>query len=251
MRPNILTDVELRSHWFRTHETTFPAAQGVVLTPAARDFLKEHNITLVYGEAAPESMSVRPIPFREGKPVFVDAATGAELTEKPEEMTHLRDNLLVPKTHPRITFRGQLDSLQADIIALQVLAEEEDAAMGPDLEELLACCRALLKAEVTEQPLPTLRILGMDSAQLCRCSHQPQAYFGIDHPIPSHRLGRLCAELNRLRTRVRETELSAAHAFAKPKGGFTRTDIIEGLNRLSSAVYIIFCRKVSGWYATR
>lgn len=251
MRPNILTDAELRAHWFRTRETTFSAAPGVMLTPAARDFLKEHSITLVYEEAAGESMSVRPIPFRDGKPVFVDASTGAELPEKPEEMTHLRDNLLVPKTHPRIAFRGQLDALQADIIALQVLAENDCPSMGQDLEELLACCRELLKAEVTEQPMPQLRLLGMDSDQLRRCSHRPKEFLGIDHPIPSSRQGMLCAELNRLRTRVREAELSAARAFTKPEGGFARVDIIEGLNRLSSAVYIIFCRKLSGRYANR
>ena len=252
MKSNILTDVELRAHWFRTHATTYTVAAGTILTPAARDFLKERNIALVYGNVTPESsqkMSMRPIPFRNGRPVYVDAATGKEMTNKPEEMTHLRGNLLVSKTHPRIAFRGQLDSLQAQIIALQVWAKcEGEQAASMDLGELLGFCRALLGAEVKDEPLPEFHILGLDSTGLRRCSHQVKDTFGIDHPVPSHEMGSLCAGLNLLRTQVREVELSAARAFERPDGGFERTDIIEGLNRLSSAVYIIFCRQVSGWY---
>lgn len=29
---------------------------------------------------------------------------------------------------------------------------------------------------------------------------------------------------------------------------FSRSDLIEGLNRMSSCVYIILCRKLSGYY---
>lgn len=60
-------------------------------------------------------------------------------------------------------------------------------------------------------------------------------------------MGEPAISLNRLRTRVREAELSAAEAFSAP-GGTSREDIIRQLNRLSSGVYILFCRVVSGWY---
>lgn len=39
-------------------------------------------------------------------------------------MTHLHGNVLVPKTHPQIAFRGMLDSLEAKIMSLQVVASE-------------------------------------------------------------------------------------------------------------------------------
>ena len=58
-------------------------------------------------------------------------------------------------------------------------------------------------------------------------------------------MGRLCASLNELRTQVRETELCAVNAFAQD-GPDGRLDIIEGLNRLSSCVYILFCRTAAG-----
>ncbi|MBQ8390544.1 MAG: cobalamin adenosyltransferase, partial [Oscillibacter sp.] len=103
-------------------------------------------------------------------------------------------------------------------------------------------------AEVKEEPLTSLRILGMDSGELRRCSHQVKEVYGIGHPVPSYEMGPICAQLNLLRTQVRETELSAARAFERADGTFDRADLIEGLNRLSSAVYILFCRKVSGWY---
>ena len=244
MRPKLLTDAELRAHFFRTHSKTYPLPADTILTPAARDFVKEQGINLV---PAGNSMSMSPIPKKGGKPVYVEAATGRELTEKPETMTHLRGNLLVPKTHPRIAFRGKLDSLQAQIIALQVRCKDEPALLR-DLGELLSACRAILGAEVKEEPLPPLRILGMDSGELRRCSHQVKEVYGIGHPVPSYEMGPICAQLNLLRTQVRETELSAARAFEKGDSTFDRADLIEGLNRLSSAVYILFCRKVSGWY---
>jgi ethanolamine utilization cobalamin adenosyltransferase len=71
--------------------------------------------------------------------------------------------------------------------------------------------------------------------------------FGIEHPIPNYQMGRLCVALNSLRTQVREAELSAARAFSCGDS-CSRSDLIEGLNRMSSCVYIILCRKLSGYY---
>ena len=51
------------------------------------------------------------------------------MEEKPEEMTHLRGNRLVPKTHPRIRFRGQLDSLMAQVLELQCRAAADRTAL--------------------------------------------------------------------------------------------------------------------------
>ena len=53
-------------------------------------------------------------------------------------------------------------------------------------------------------------------------------------------MGETALELNCLRTQVREAELAAAAAF-----GEGREDILRCLNRLSSAVYILFCRLVA------
>ena len=60
-------------------------------------------------------------------------------------------------------------------------------------------------------------------------------------------MGAVCVALNSLRTFVRETELAAVTAFMRDNE-MTRPDIVEALNRLSSCVYIIFCKKVAGQY---
>ncbi len=60
-------------------------------------------------------------------------------------------------------------------------------------------------------------------------------------------MGKNYAILNVLRTQVREAEVLAAAAFHEPDG-FRRTDIIEALNRLSSALHIMMCRELSGYY---
>ena len=58
------------------------------------------------------------------KPKYVDYETGAYYMEKPEHMTQLFGNVLVAKDHPRIHFRGKLDSLQALVVLDQVQIAE-------------------------------------------------------------------------------------------------------------------------------
>ena len=251
MKRKLLTDVELRSRWRQSAEQGVTVEEGTIITPAAQDFIREQGIRLrIVKQGVHETMTRTPVPVREGKAVYKDAATGRELSEKPEEMTHLRGNLLVPKTHPRIEFRGRLDSLMAEIIETQLTAAEEVPLVADELEELHGSVRAVLGAEVKDEPLPERKLLGMDSAELRYCSHHIKETLGIDHPVPDYRMGKLCAALNRLRTLVRETELSAARAFQDGEGT-ERPDIIEALNRLSSCVYILFCRKLSGYYDRR
>ena len=55
------------------------------------------------------------------------------------------------------------------------------------------------------------------------------------------------ALLNQLRTAVRETEVAAAEAF-HDGAKYTRGDIIEELNRMSSAMHIMMCRYLAGQY---
>lgn len=248
-KATILTDIELRAHWYRTRETSYTVAPGTCITPAALDFIREHQIQLHF--AAPSSsggsMTVTPIPVSGGRARFVDYATGKPLDAKPENMTHLRGNLLVSKLHPRIALRGKFDSLMASIISVQLTAAESGKEkLAEDLEELLSYLRFMLAAEVKDEPLKPMRLLGMNSEEIRHCSHHVKEHFGINHPIPSYRMGKICVALNALRTQVRETELCAVNAFSKNPD--EHLDIVEGLNRLSSCVYILFCRVAAGHY---
>lgn len=250
MKRKLLTDIELRANWSRNPSDTYCVEEDTLLTPAAQDFIRDHRIQLRYcaPSGGADTMTVTPIPTENGRAQYRDAATGAVLERKPEDMTHLRGNLLVPKTHPRIELRGRLDSLMARIIEVETMAEAAgETKLLQDLEELLGFTRRLLAAEVKDEPLPDIRLLGLDSEAVRAHSQQVKRYYGIDHPVPSYGMGALCAALNGLRTQVREAELSACRAFIR-NGAATRGDLIEGLNRLSSCVYIIFCRKLSGHY---
>ncbi len=249
MKKKLLTDVELRARWSQERPDKYCVDADVILTPAAADFIREHGITLCRNaQKNPETMTRTQIPMRDGKPVYQDAASGRETTCKGEGMTHLRSNLLVPKTHPQIAFRGQLDTLMAMIMQVQIVAQEQgQSRIVSDLNELLEFSHKILAAEVKDELLVEVTMLGMNSEEIRYNSQQVKKVFGIDHPIPSYKMGKLCVELNRLRTQVREVELCAAQAFYCG-GSYSRPDIIEALNRMSSCVYILMCRKLSGFY---
>lgn len=216
----------------------FEVPPGAYVTAEARRYAQEQGIAL--RETGWGAMSRTPIDTKAPEP-YVDAETGAGYAQKPENMTHLRGNLLVPKTHPRIALRGQLDLLQGHIILLQAkAAERRQAALCQDLGELLAFVRAILAAEVKEEPMPPFSLLGLDAAGLRRASHDIKGTCGMEHPVPDYRMGALCAGLNLLRAQAREAELWAARAF-ETGGGET---ILLALNRLSSAVYLLFCKEV-------
>ena len=240
----ILTENDLRSHPPAPGARQYQVEEGTFVTESARSWLEKRDIQLVIlpkGRMC-GGMSRTPLPDR-GSRTYLDAATGLPLgREKPEEMTHLRGNLLVKKSSPRIAFRGKLDSLEAAILEAQALAHRQNApAVRDGLGEVLEQVHLVLGAEVKDQPLEEVPILGMDQARLRQVSHNVKGAFGIDHPIPSWEMGELALRLNTLRTQVREAELAAAVAFEAP-GETPRPDIIRALNRLSSAVYILFCK---------
>ncbi len=265
----ILTDAMLRAGYFLSRQETYHVSEDTILTPAAEDFVKEHHIQLVYdgalscrqpyaggepSESAEKSdgpafkaMPMAAVPLdKEGRPLYVDAATGKTLAEKPENMTHLHGNVLVKKSHPQIAFRGMLDSLEARIMAIQVItADRGECELTRALDEVLAFVRQILGAEVLDHPLGDMRLLGLDSAGLRYESHHIKEIYGIAHPMPDYHMGEVCMALNELRTLAREAELAAVKAF-DDGGKCTRPDIIEAMNRLSSVVYIMFCRELTG-----
>ena len=208
------------------------AAEDIV-TPAAKTYFQEKRVTLSTDQAPSAAMEDR-----------YTTVFGAVLSEKPEHMTHLRGNLLVFKDHPRIILRGKIDSLESAIILVQAKAlEAGDSALSAELEEVITFIRHLLRCEVSGEPVGEFQLLGLDAPALRDQSHHPSKYFGIRHFLPGVQYGPMVAELNRLRTMTRETELAAFQAFKGQHGEMDRVDIIRAFNRLSSLFWIMMFKE--------
>ena len=212
----------------RQGKRVFFQGKGDTLTPGARDWLRREKIEI--------------LPAEQAKITQYQLENGEYLGEKPENMTHLQGNMLVEKTHPRIRFRGAIDTLESELLLCSLDLPE----LRRELGELLALSREMIRCEVLEEPLKERQICGMTPAELRERSHFPQKYYGQPHFMPDPGDGRKLLLLNRLRTRIRETEILAVAAFAGPEGKLLREDIPKMLNRMSSLVYIWMIRLKKG-----
>ena len=199
----------------RQGKRVFYLGKGDQLTSDARDWLTRERIEIVPADRA--------------KPQTWKLPDGGQLAEKPEDMTHLNGDTLVPKTHPRIIFRGKVDRLEAEVLLCQLKMPH----LQGKLQEILDLSRMLLRCEVMEESLEEKPLCGMDADQIRHRSHFPQQYYHQPHFMPEVTDGECILHLNKLRTLVRETELAANGALPH------RQDILKALNRLSSMVYIL------------
>ena len=190
------------------------------LTPLARDFLRQERIEI--------------LPAQEARPQRYRLLSGGFSEEKPEHMTHLNGDVLVPKTHPRIRFRGMVDLLEAELLLC-----------GKETGEILSLARRLIRCDVMEEPVGEFTLYGLTQAQQRKHSHFPQDYYGIPHFMPDYTDAESVLRLNRCRSICRQAELAAVEAFSDRDGNLMRPDIVQALNRMSSMLYILMIRKKS------
>lgn len=243
-----ITETELREEYKKAEFTSYTLPEGSRLTPAAAQFLSERRIPVLI----PSQKSVgsqEKSPGEKDNRVNNKTYSIGEIKGKPEHMTHLNGSQLVYKNHPRIKFRGKIDTFEAlllkAIIDVEVIGYLE---LGRDLKEILDYARQILRAEVKEEPIPPISFHGWTEEEIRDRSHHPQKYFGVNHLVPNPGQGALMAQLNYLRTQVRELELAAMDAFTVFPEKVEREDIIQGLNRLSSLIYIMMVQLISGHY---
>lgn len=254
----VLTELELRNELRKMGPVRrFVVPPGTIITPAARSYLNENKIELVYGETeavSPPEEKVIQDDVAESKSVakkkFELLCAGVGLDEKPEYFTHLSGNKLVPKTHPRIKLRGKIDSLEAQIIMAQTqIAKTGFYQIVSQLEEILTVVRNILRAEVLNEPLKEFELLGLSWSDIREISHHPKKFIGVDHVMPSCEMGEVMAYLNLIRTQIRECEIAACEAFYDEHEGMEREDIVKAFNRLSSALYVMMCWLRAGRYS--
>lgn len=255
-----ITESFLRESFKTSVPESFFLEQGQILTPSAAQYLGEKKVAVVRAGKKETPAKEKPDksennefsretrPDYESRTSYQSARDGGTFEKKPEHMTQLHGKLLVPKDHPRILLRGKLDSLQSFTLVLQHGANHEGmAALTEDLGEILDWERQILKAEVLDQVLEKATILGLTDPELRERSHNPKKFFKTGHILPSLGMDLMLLRLNKLRSEVREVELTAVTAF---KGEFKveRMDIIQALNRMSSAVYIMMLKFAAGLY---
>lgn len=209
----------------RDGKRVYYLGKGDQLTSTARDFLRRERIEILPGSQA------RPERYR--------LLSGGYAEEKPEHMTHLNGEVLVPKTHPRIRFRGKMDTLEAELILCQLVPGSPEGALG----EILALARKILRCDVLEEPLRQDTLCGLTQDEQRGRSHMPQDYYGQPHFMPQASDGSVIAGLNRARCFAREAELAAVEAFSNRDGNLIREDIPKALNRMSSMLYLLMIQE--------
>ena len=190
------------------------------LTPSARDFLNRERIAI--------------LPPEEAKPQVWKLLNGGYCESKPEAMTHLNGDTLVPKNHPRIRFRGAIDTLEAELLLC-----------GEFTGEVLNLARRLIRCDVLNEPVGDITLHGLSEAEQRKRSHFPQDYYGIPHFMPDFSDTPQLLQLNKARCAARAAELAAVDAFVDPDGIPLRPDILQAMNRISSMLYLLMLQEKS------
>lgn len=250
----IVTEYELRANWHKTKEQVITLPKGSVITPSARDFIRSKGIDVqIEGNgirdinkttfSSSHQSEINETVYKAKPKVASETRENQrEAGLKPEHMTHLHPKALVTKTHPVIAYRGQLDLFQCQLVETQVVFEQlGEKGLIQNLEDITTFARDLMVHEVKETPFQWEHLIGLTPEELREKSHHPKKYFGVEHSPLSYTHGMVVAKLQHLRAKAREVELYANRAFTNECGECTRTDLIQALNRLSSAFYILAC----------
>lgn len=260
----------ITEHWLReqfglAHGTEVQLPANARLTPSAQGLLDERHITVKYiddsgrvfipkaGQNATDAAlsdslkQVHPLTTSDEWSVPDCLLCQQKIEHKPDTLTHIDAHHLVSKNDPRLLFRGKLDSVIAQAVLTQIqLTQTPSDALAPIMPQLsryMADVRSalgnVLKAEATGETMATVALGNLSAEAIHKMSHHPLKYLGHDHLVPDEKQGMQVALLNLLRTQIREAELYAAQIYITRDFRVKRPDIMQALNRLSSAVYVL------------
>lgn len=249
-------DAYITEAWLRANHTLSEGGEIHLpadsrLTPSARELLESRHLRIKYldeqGRLFVEDNAQQPRPVH--GLTSNDARTEAccelcrqPVAHKPDTLTHLTAEKMVAKSDPRLAFRAALDSSIALAIWLQLELPESWQTWMTDIRSRLG---NIMRADALEETLDAQAIAGLSEEDLHRLSHQPLRWLHHDHLVPEAGHGRECTLMNLLRTKIRETETLAAQAFITRGFDVLCPDILQALNRLSSALYVMMILSVA------
>ena len=254
-----VTEDWLRTNYSLSDGTEIHLPADCRLTPAARTLISDHHLVIKYlddqgrlyvendhkdvTQEEPVLKHVHGLTSQDQRVMSSCQLCHQEVVKKPDTMTHLNAYTLVSKSDPRLGFRAKLDSTIAVAVWLQGEVSDYAQSWLTDIRSVLG---NIMRADAVDEPLPHFMIGGMDEKSIHQLSHYPLKYLEHDHIVPAFEHGKNVRLLNLLRTSIRETEIVAASIFIDRDLVVKRPDIMQGLNRLSSAVYVlmILCLRV-------
>lgn len=261
----VITEALIRQEIKDSCPKMYYIPEGKILSPAAREYLNQQKIGIDFERnrkneeepVAEEAVSEASSPKVENNALpqakYTDYETGASYYEKPEHMCQLFGNMLVDKNHPRILFRGKLDSTESEVVLAQsmIAMDPANVLVLRDLDDILKVLRELMRCEVLDEEFKLQTIIGFTHEELRERSHATMKFYNIEYmKLPDYTMGSTYAWLNKIRASIRETEVAAVNAF-KDKRRMDRNDIVEELNRLSSALHIMMLKYLAGEYQVK
>lgn len=250
----VITEFSIKTYLKSNDSGIFILKKDMILTPSARQFLSEKGIEIIKeGDEVKtqEKIIEKAVEIKEILPKF-KGINGEFYIEKGEYMTHLWKDILVPKNNTRIILRGKIDNLLAEwLMVHKRLNERKNQKLTEDLNEIFDYIKKIMNAEILDNTLNIEGCFKYSLDKIKEISHNPKKYFDTEHLFAiDATYDEIVLEMNRIRTIVRQLELSAVDAYYSQEG-LKKAEIILALNRLSSAIYIIMLKGKSGKYGLK
>ncbi len=248
----LINEINLRDKYNKNKFKILNISSEDIITPSAREFINKNKIEIVIdnNEDIKEEENEKK-DSKENKIKYV-GINGESYIEKPEYMTQIHGNVLVLKSNKIIKFRSKLDYFLSELVLTEKLINSTNNKFKEDMESIREFVDDMVRSEVLDKKIEKdSKILGMDFKKLREVSHNPKKYYKMEHLFRISKENKInTLRLNVLRTIIRETEILGVEAYVSERG-VEKEDILAGLNKLSSAIYIMMLREESGHYGNK
>lgn len=247
----VVTELSLKESYKKQQFNKYYLEKGAILTPSAKQFLhdKRIEITKIKNEQE-QNKKITEKSIEKSVVAKYKGVMGEVYFEKPEYMTQLSENILIKKNHKIIFFRSKIDNFLSELILIEKQVNtDKNKGLKEDFKSIKQFLDEIIKAEVLNTKLDkNLKIFDLPLEKIREISHNPKKYFSMDHLFSISSENNLrTLYLNKLRTLIREVEVTAVDAFVS-ESKVQKIDLLKALNRLSSAIYIMMLKEEKGEY---